>query len=212
MPSLFYIHDPMCSWCWAFRPIKQRLWSAIKTQSFPVVEILGGLAPDTEEPMPQDLQTQLQHTWQRIQQTVPGTVFNYEFWTQNTPRRSTYRACRAVIIAQQQTQDADATDAMTHAIQRAYYLEAKNPSDTETLIECARQVGLSIEHFEKKLDSDVTRELHQQQMTLANALEVGGYPSLVWVDGRRRLTPIHIDYNNHAAIEKQIAALAAAEI
>jgi len=50
MAVLYYIHDPMCSWCWAFRPV----WSAVQAQlpeSLQVKYLLGGLAPDSALPM-----------------------------------------------------------------------------------------------------------------------------------------------------------------
>ncbi len=95
--------------------------------------ILGGLAPDTDQPMPLEMQTKLKGIWQKIQQVVPGTEFNFDFWEKCSPRRSTYQACRAVIAAR--NQDPANEEAMILAIQHAYYLEAKNPADLSTLIE-----------------------------------------------------------------------------
>lgn len=68
--------------------------SAITSQ-----RVLGGLATDTREPMPEALRTYIQDTWRRIEHSVPGTKFNFEFWSRCRPRRSTYPACRAVIAA-----------------------------------------------------------------------------------------------------------------
>ena len=128
---LYYVHDPMCSWCWGFRPV----WLELK-QTLPeelqLLSLVGGLAADCDEPMPQALRDKLQATWRRIQQVIPGTGFNFDFWRDNTPRRSTYPACRAVIAAREL---ADKADQMTHAIQQAYYLQARNPSDQETLVD-----------------------------------------------------------------------------
>src|SRR5512137_1547309 len=88
---LLYFLDPMCSWCWAFRPalkvVESRLPASIK-----LVRVLGGLAPDTDEPMPQELRDKLQNIWRTIQVKVPGTAFNFRYWDGCTPRRSTYRA------------------------------------------------------------------------------------------------------------------------
>ncbi len=129
---LYYFHDPMCSWCWAFRP----LWNEIVTglpENVIAQRILGGLAPDTDQPMPLEMQTKLKGIWQKIQQVVPGTEFNFDFWEKCSPRRSTYQACRAVIAAR--NQDPANEEAMILAIQHAYYLEAKNPADLSTLIE-----------------------------------------------------------------------------
>ena len=50
--TLYYAHDPMCSWCWGFRPV----WQSLRRQLPPavrVVRLLGGLAPDNDEPMPE---------------------------------------------------------------------------------------------------------------------------------------------------------------
>ncbi|HCV92735.1 MAG TPA: DsbA family protein, partial [Gammaproteobacteria bacterium] len=52
--TLFYIHDPMCSWCWGF----SHTWNKVKN-SLPseinVQYILGGLAPDSSEVMPNEM-------------------------------------------------------------------------------------------------------------------------------------------------------------
>ena len=102
--TLFYVHDPMCSWCWGFRPV----WQQLKTQftdTLDIVYVVGGLAPDSDQPMPMTMQDNLSNTWRHIQQHIPGIEFNYEFWnpTSNSmPRRSTYPSCRAVLAAKVQ--------------------------------------------------------------------------------------------------------------
>ena len=64
---LFYVHDPMCSWCWAFAPtwaeIKQNLPEHIKVRY-----LLGGLAPDSNEPMPSAMQAAISGYWRTIMQ------------------------------------------------------------------------------------------------------------------------------------------------
>jgi putative protein-disulfide isomerase len=91
--------------------VKQNLPSGIT-----LINVLSGLAPDTEEPMPEAMREKLKDIWRTIQVKVPGTEFNFDYWDVCTPRRSTYRACRAVIAA------GDHGPAMIEAIQRAYYL------------------------------------------------------------------------------------------
>ena len=135
-PILYYVHDPMCSWCWALRPMWQRIRSGLPVP-VRVKNLLGGLAPDSDAPMAESMRTHLEATWQRIQEQVPDTGFNFAFWQQCQPRRSTYPACRAVIAARQQ--GAAREETMIHAIQKAYYLGARNPSDTQTLVALARE-------------------------------------------------------------------------
>ena len=160
---LLYFLDSMCSWCWAFRP-------ALKVEecrlpaSINLVRVLGGLAPDTDEPMPLALRDKLQDIWRTIQVKVPGTEFNFRYWDVCTPRRSTYRGCRAVIAASQQ---GDYGPAMIEAIQTAYYLKARNPSDRTTLIELAQDLGLDVEQFAHDLDHPNTQAGRSMAVTLS---------------------------------------------
>lgn len=193
---LYYFHDPMCGWCYAFQPVwkqvRQELPSGLEQLS-----ILGGLAPDEDTPMEEAMQEYIKGHWQRIQQMVPGTELNYDFWSKCEPRRSTYPACRAVIAAGRQRPGAD--EAMVEAIQRAYYREARNPSNIETLHELASELQLDRQGFELDLAAHETEEELMRQIGFTASLGVRGYPSLMLVDKDTAGT-IDIDYNNAQAI------------
>ena len=76
--ELRHFHDPMCSWCWAFRPV----WVALCAQlpaDVAVRRVVGGLAPDSDAPMPPEMRLKLQDVWRTIQARVPGTRFNFSF-------------------------------------------------------------------------------------------------------------------------------------
>ena len=212
---LLYVHDPMCSWCWAFRPTLARLSAALPTE-VTLQRVLGGLAPDDETPMPQAMRDSLQATWRHIARAVPGTRFDFSFWTENVPRRSTFRACRAVIAAREQDPLLETT--MIEAIQSAYYLGARNPSERDVLIALAAGVGCEPDRFAADLDH---RRLHAalaRERALAGALGVHGFPSLVLVragsDGTERAERVAVDYLDPApmlaAIETRAAALRSA--
>jgi len=187
---LYYIHDPMCSWCWAFRPVWQELKRRLPT-ALGVSYVLGGLAPDSRNPMPLGLQRQIQQHWHTIQQRVPGTMFNFEFWQENTPKRSTYPACRAVIAATNQGEDYE--DAMILGIQHAYYLQAQNPSDDDVLLACAASLNLDMQHFEADLNSVACQQQLIADIRLSQNLGAEGFPSLVLdVDGVHH--PIIVNY------------------
>ncbi len=182
----------MCSWCWAFRPAWQEFLAQCPAD-ITVQYVLGGLAEDSMAAMPLSLQSSLQNTWRKIQQTVPGTVFNFDFWTRCQPRRSTWIACRAVIAATDQGEPYQA--AMILAIQNAYYLSAKNPSDEHVLIGLAEDLGLNIPAFTLALNSEQTRQRLSDQMALARQLGAQGFPSLILsLNGRQQL--LRLDYNH----------------
>ena len=202
--TLYYIHDPMCSWCWGF----ERSWSALKQQlpaSIKIQYLLGGLAADTDQPMPEAMQQNIQKTWQQIQTEIPGTEFNFDFWHKTTPRRSTYPACRAVIAARQQ----DAEYPMIRAIQQAYYCQAKNPSNIDTLLDCATQIKLDPKRFENDLLSDKTDEIFKKERQLCQQFYIHSYPSLL-LQHQHKEYPIQIYYTQAELILKQILNIIAA--
>ena len=189
---LFYAHDPMCSWCWAFRPAWDYVYQSLPEQ-IRLVRLLGGLAPDTNEPMPKAQQQMLQDIWRNIEARIPGTEFNFDFWSQCQPRRSTYPACRAVIAAVKQGQENH--ELMTNAIQRAYYLQARNPSDAATLIALAEELHLDAGLFEHDLNSAETNEALNRQIEFCYQLGVPGFPSLVLHTGNIA-SRIPVEFNN----------------
>ncbi len=182
----------MCSWCWAFRPV----WKQIREQlpeSITVQNILGGLAPDSHEPMPLEMQNQIRGFWKAIEGRVPGTQFNYDFWTNCSPRRSTWPACRAIIAARKQGVKFE--EPMILAIQKAYYLEAKNPSDSEILSDLAESLGMDRTTFTDELNSVETQNHLDSEMQFSRQIGARGFPSLILMEGDHHQL-IHFDYND----------------
>jgi putative protein-disulfide isomerase len=202
--TLFYVHDPMCSWCWGFRPVFGKLRDSLSDQVV-LRSLLGGLAPDSDQPMPREMCEHLQRTWQQIAEHIPGTRFNFDFWKHCQPRRSTWPACRAVIAAR--TLDPRLEGDMVLAIQRAYYLEARNPSDRETLIELAADIGIDEQRFGAQLDVAATQAALLEEIKQVRELGVSGFPGLRLVTAGSVET-IKIDYLDpapmHLAIERRL--------
>jgi len=191
----------MCSWCWGYRPV----WHTLKLNlpdTIKVEYVAGGLAPDSNSPMPVEQQAMIKAHWHSIEKKL-GTAFNYDFWSNNIPRRSTYNSCRAAISANNQGYQI----AMIEAIQRAYYLRTLNPSDNGVLIDLAKDLSmrkLSVEEQSKQvlsmqkgksdlpfnlpfdlarfthdLTSKETQQTLMRQIDLARKLTNQGFPSLV---------------------------------
>ena len=197
---LFYIHDPMCSWCYAFGPVWAHVRHALK-DTVVTRTLLGGLAPDNDSPMPTEMRARIRSTWGQIASVVLGTEFNYDFWALCIPRRSTYPACRAVIAAREQ--GADYEYAMIDAIQRAYYREARNPSLLETLIDLAEEVPLDTKRFEAFLKGTECENALQEEVRCATTLGVRGFPTLMLLNGNAAIHIQH-DYNDAKLTARRI--------
>ncbi|MGB1008945.1 MAG: DsbA family protein [Thiolinea sp.] len=198
--TLYHVHDPMCSWCYAFRPV----WNEVSQnlpQDIELKYVLGGLAPDSDAPMPKEMQNMLIGTWQRIMQTVPGTTFNFDFWQNNQPRRSTYPACRALIATRKQNPAKERS--VLQSIQNAYYQQALNPSDDSTLIQVVVENDLNTTQFAADLHADSTREALLDEIRFARSIGGDSFPSLIMREGEQ-LRLIMLSYTDAGHILQQL--------
>ena len=184
LKTLYYVHDPMCSWCWAFRSSLNTLIEKLPRE-INIIRLLGGLAPDSDMPMPESIREYVLKNWRAIEKKVPETKFNYDFWEKCEPRRSTYPACRAVIAARKQKNKYDT--AMTLAIQEAYYLQARNPSNYETLVELAGEIGANKKIFLKDVTSEDTDKILKEEIQKCKNLDLKSLPSLLFVNGEKKI-------------------------
>jgi len=181
------------------------VWTEIQSalpNALEVKYLLGGLAPDSDAPMSDETQSMIRKHWHTIQNRVPGTRFNFGFWTKCQPRRSTYPACRAVIAARLQNPEME--DAMIQSIQQAYYLQAQNPSDDDVLIEIAAALALDADAFRCDLNAPETMALLMDDIQQSRRVGAQGFPALV-VEKGRRYHGIPIDYNHADVMINELA-------
>ena len=197
---LYHVHDPMCSWCWGFRQSWDKLRAALPA-AIQVVNVVGGLAPDSDQPMSIEQQRTIAGYWADVSERT-GADFNFDFWDKCKPRRSTYPACRAVLAACRQ----DAEQEMIEAIQHAYYQRAMNPSDSSTLIAIACELHLDQRRFTHDLTSIEINEELEENFKLRQYLGVRAFPSLVLNLGED-LYSIEVDYKSHLPMLDTICSL-----
>jgi len=184
-----YVMDPMCAWCYGFKPELEQFLG--QYPSAETVWIMGGLAPDNDQPMAPEMQQTIAAYWRQIEEKTQVS-FNHDYWLLNTPYRSTYQACRAVIVAETIQQHTAAK--MANAIQSAYYREAKNPSLNQTLFDCANLIGLDVAQFQELLLSAQTEQKLQEQLSITQQLQVGGFPALFYLNEDNQAYPLALGY------------------
>jgi len=194
----------MCSWCYAFDKTLTQL-EALLPDSIRLTKVIGGLAADSDIPMPAHLINTIQSNWNRIEKTVPHVQFNFEFWSKNQPFRSTYPSCRAVLAAKKQSPAFE--NKMIQQIQWAYYKNAENPSLNETLLLCAQRIGLNMGLFKTDYASEEIELALQKDIQFSRSLDVSSYPSLR-LDIDNHIVAINIDYNNVQNMLKQFQQFA----
>ncbi len=185
---LYYLGDPMCSWCFAFRKTILHIEEKL-TQEVDLHYVMGGLAKDCELPMPKETQHYVQENWRQIEAQT-DTRFNWDFWRNCQPRRSTYLACRAVLAAG--IQNLNLKSKVFASIQRAYYEGASNPSDLDTLMAIAQKfpTELDVQRFEKDLLSGPSDLLLKNDFNLRREMGGHSFPSLI-LKTKREFVVVH---------------------
>jgi putative protein-disulfide isomerase len=123
--------------------------------------------------MDQATRDYVQQAWHAVAQTT-GAKFNFDFWTKCSPRRSTWIACRAVIVARCFKLEREMFD----AIQRAYYLEVRNPSDEQVLADVAQQLNIPRSKFLEALNAPETQRQLEEDFALRQRLGANSFPSI----------------------------------
>ena len=197
--TLYYVADPMCSWCWGFQSNLMQVKEALPSE-LPLVYVMGGLARDSDEPMPEDVKAYVKNAWRQVTAET-GASFNWDFWEVCEPRRSTYPSCRAFYAAKVQGEELGVL--MFEAIQRAYYQKAQNPSDLDTLIAVAGEIGLDVDRFALDIKSEAIEKMMQEGFQLRRALNANEFPSLVLQNGET----IHFLVRGYDAVDVVLGRL-----
>lgn len=84
---------------------------------------------------------------------------------------------------------------MLEAIQRAYYLEAKNPSEIPILISLAANIGLDMEKFKKEFSCQNTAKKLLNEISFARSIGGNSFPSL-FVESNGEINQITVNYQD----------------
>jgi len=172
--TLYYFGDPMCSWCWGFKPVLEQV-----DREYPElrrVTVMGGLRAGEEIPMGDDLARMIESAWERIGEAT-GQPFNHALWETQRPLATTLPACKAVLTAR--VLDAEREWRYMVAMFEAYFTRALDPSRRETHLQVARELGFPAAEFEASLDSAAVEEALAKDLAMTRRYGVTGFPTAV---------------------------------
>lgn len=181
-PTLIYVGDPMCSWCYGFG---NEIESVITTlgDDIQLEVVMGGLRPYNTQTM-MDLKDFLTDHWKHVHD-ASNQPFDYGILDTEL-LYDTEPACRAVMIAR----ELEPATAMTyfHKVQTAFYAENKNPHLTATYADIAASMGMDREAFTSKFESEEYKKLIKDDFLRASQLGVRSFPTvLLSVNGETKV-------------------------
>lgn len=177
--QVLYFTDPICSACWALEPVMKRLVEEYG-HYFTLEHRMGGLLKSWEGfrdagngiSKPADVA----HHWDEIGEWS-GMPIDGDVWLED-PLESSYPPSIAYKAAQ--LQGDRLADLFLRRIREMVFLEKKNISKREYLLQAAADVGLDRSRFSQSLDERGTILSFENDMELAKELRIRGFPTLVF--------------------------------
>lgn len=196
---LWYFADPMCSWCWGFAPVIERLVREYKGR-LPISLIVGGLSPGTTTPMTAATRDEILHHWQQVHE-MSGQQFTFENALAEGFVYNTEPACRAAVTIPEL--QPDKTMDYFFAIQNAFYVGQCDITQAAVLQQVAMEQGLDGEQFLQHWQSQAIKDKTLRNFQMTQQAGVRGFPTLVLQDsaGFELLTS---GYRSYEQIQSQL--------
>lgn len=171
---LRYFGDPMCSWCWGFKPVLEQV-----DREYPEltrVTIMGGLRGESREQMSDDLMNLVRGAWLRIEEAT-GQPFNHDLWRLHRPLATTLPACRAVLAARLMAPEKEWPFMV--GMFGAYFTRAMDPTQKDTYLDVAQTVGFNVMDYERQLESQSVEDALNEDLRTTRAFGITGFPTVV---------------------------------
>jgi len=200
--QLVYIADPMCSWCWGFAPVMDRL-GALAAGRADLRVIMGGLRPYTTATMDDAMRAYIRNHWQHVHERT-GQPFNEAFFDRSDFVYDTEPACRAVVTAR--GFDRARTLAMLHALHRAFYAGNRDITASGTVQELAGELGFQPATFGEEFESDAVRAATNNDFQIARQTGATGFPTLLAGHEGETFRVVTRGYQDYDAIADRLDA------
>ena len=205
--QLIYFADPMCSWCWGFSPVIERI-AAKYGDELPITVVLGGLRAGNTIPMDQAMKDDIQSHWRHVSERT-GQPFDHSFFDRDGFVYDTGPACRAVVAARRAQPGCEL--AFLKTLHEAFYKEAIDLTDGSKLMQIARDFGFAGEQFSQAFAGEgCSRELAGDfRLVLENGIRA--FPALLGGTREDRFMAITHGYKSFEELEPSLERLLTAK-
>jgi len=180
--EIIYIGDPMCSWCWGFAPVAERLREHFDgSAEFKL--ILGGLRPaDRAEPLDDKLKSVIKPHWEHVEK-LTKQPFNFDFFDREGFIFNTEPPSRAVVVVRRLAPHA--AFPFFRSLEQAFYTENLDITQVENYAPLLQEHGIEEGPFMNLFD---TKDLHAEtsaDFAMAHRMGAQGFPTVALRRGER---------------------------
>jgi len=177
--TLYFVVDPMCSWCWGFAPVIGQIRSAFADR-YDISLVVGGLRTEGEMTWNEEGRAYLRSHWEAVAsqtgQPFDGTLLEREAFTYDT-----YPACKAVVTVRELLGE-DAAFVYLHTIQHAFYAQGIDITKPRLLYGYYEQLFGNSGKFAFMYGTERIETLTAHDFAKARSMGATAFPSVVVVD------------------------------
>ncbi len=181
-PTVRYIGDPMCSWCWGIAPVIQALAVYCTSHQIDFTITVGGLRPGGGDEWNAAFKAFLRHEWQHIQR-ITSQPFSLNLLDEASFNYDTEPACRAVTSVSNLLADKSNRYDMVRifflSIQHKFYVANQDPKDVEFYRQLCQPVGISYENFRREFLSEHAARATRHEFAKSRSWGVRAFPSIL---------------------------------
>ncbi|TGJ98848.1 DsbA family protein [Leptospira langatensis] len=178
--SIVYVADPICTWCYGFAPIFQKIREKY-SDKIDFTLVLGGLRYGQEvEAFTEEVTDKLKYLWKEVER-ISKRSFHYEILKDRSILYDSEPGSRAVITAQRL--DPKISFAYLDRLSESFHAQGKNPNDFQNYLDIAEEFSLSPQEFQEVYQREETLLETRNDFNYGYILGVTGFPCLVFSDG-----------------------------
>jgi putative protein-disulfide isomerase len=191
--EIIYVADPMCSWCWGFAPVAQKLEAHFAdTAGFRLM--LGGLRPgDRAEMLDDRLKATIRPHWEQVEK-ITHQPFNYSIFDRTDFLFDTEPASRAVVYVRRKMPEK--TLPVFYALQQAFYRDNLDVTEVDNLAGVLEAEGLDPVEFAQRFDDPGLRQMTYADFTMAARLGAQGFPT-VFLRNKDQVAILTVGYQSY---------------
>jgi putative protein-disulfide isomerase len=198
--ELLYVADPMCSWCWGFAPVIDKIDHSV---DIPVRVVVGGLRPgERAEPL-DGVRAMLEHHWQQVA-AASGQPFDFGALDRTGWMYDTLVPDTAVVTMRSIAPSE--TLRFLAAVQRAFYAEAIDVTDPGVYLDLVAGFPVDPNAFVEAVLSPAMLASAEQDFREAQWIGATGFPTLLLRDGASAV-PLSVGYAPYETVASRLSGL-----
>jgi len=179
-PTIYYIYDALCGWCYGFSPVIQKFQEKYRDQyKFNVLS--GGMVLGDREGPIGEVASYIKDAYKRVEETS-GIKFGKAFLEvleEGSAKISSLPP--SVAMAVFKSFKPDEAIAFAAKLQKAIYYEGLPVAEMSTYINCIKEFDIDVEAFEKMMTDQKFLELAKEEFKVVAHWGIQGFPSVVYM-------------------------------